>query len=470
MELVTAWWELVSPLKGAFKRRQTFYWFVLVLFGFCVGKDIIGGVTGLVRSIGLDPRYYTRMVAFFHSDAVDLGKLRREWVATVLEKFKRFIITINGRPLLILDGIGIPKEGRRMSGVQCLHQSSQSNSKAEYIMGHFFQFVGILVGLPGKIPFCVLLLGKICLGTRVKGDDRTLFDKAVSMLGLYPEEEDRFYLLGDSYYYVKKMLKGVVGRGADIITRVRANAVAYLPAEKPKKRKRGRPRKYGKKLKLVELFDDLSKFMVMVSPVYGEENVEILYYPVRLLSRTFLGMELKYVLVIHPKRGRIIMVTTDVELGAREIIQAYGLRFKIELSFKVAVHVMGTFRYRFWSRMVDKIPWKGEARSLEGKSESEKEAYWNTEKACEVFTHMGTMAQGILQYLSLTLSEEVWRHFGSWIRTIRPDVLPSEMVAGEALGNNLHHFLEVKGLDPKLRKFMKERLKVRDLGNRKATG
>jgi hypothetical protein len=31
--------------------------------------------------------------------------------------------------------------------------------------------------------------------------------------------------------------------------------VAYLPAPVPKKRKKGRPRKYGKKLKLMKLFD-----------------------------------------------------------------------------------------------------------------------------------------------------------------------------------------------------------------------
>jgi hypothetical protein len=51
------------------------------------------------------------------------------------------------------------------------------------------------------------------------------------------------------------------------------------------------------------------------------------------------------------------------------------------------------------------------------------------------------IAQGMLQYLSMTRDELVWKHFGTWIRTIRPDVLPSEMVVSEALNNTLSEFL-----------------------------
>ena len=54
-----------------------------------------------------------------------------------------------------------------MPSVQSLHQSSTNNSKAEYIMGHFFQFVGVLVGTPGSSILCVPLFGGIHLGTKL---------------------------------------------------------------------------------------------------------------------------------------------------------------------------------------------------------------------------------------------------------------------------------------------------------------
>ncbi len=55
--------------------------------------------------------------------------------------------------------------------------------------------------------------------------------------------------------------------------------------------------------------------------------------------------------------------------------------------------------------------------------------------AYHVFVQTGMIAQGMLQYLAMTCDGLVWKHFGTWIRTIRPDVLPSEMIVSAALKN-----------------------------------
>jgi hypothetical protein len=47
------------------------------------------------------------------------------------------------------------------------------------------------------------------------------------------------------------------------------------------------------------------------------------------------------VAVIHPRRGVILLMSTDRNLTPVEIVRIYGLRFKIELSFKQALHVLG---------------------------------------------------------------------------------------------------------------------------------
>ncbi len=216
-----------------------------------------------------------------------------------------------------------------MPGVQSLHQSSDSNSKAEYVMGHFFQSVGILGGIVGKTLFSVPLFAKIHLGTKTTNrDKRTLFDKALDMLSCYFETPP-FYLVGDAYYSVGKMVKGISSMGGDFITKVKSNAVAHFPALPQKSSGKGRKKIYGKKVRVRDFFEDKEKFIEKSSPVYRESNINLLVRAEKLLSRRFGDMLLQYVFVIHPSRGKMILLSTDLTLDPIEIIQLYGYRFKI---------------------------------------------------------------------------------------------------------------------------------------------
>ena len=51
------------------------------------------------------------------------------------------------------------------------------------------------------------------------------------------------------------------------------------------------------------------------------------------------------------------------------------------------------------------------------------------------------MAQGLLQILAILYPNTVWRRFGSWLRTIRPGVAPSEHVVALALRESLPEFI-----------------------------
>ena len=60
---------------------------------------------------------------------------------------------------------------------------------------------------------------------------------------------------------------------------MKSNAVVYRPAEVPRVRSRGRPRIYGDKLHLRDLWKQTHRFQAAKSPVYGERQIDIDYFP-----------------------------------------------------------------------------------------------------------------------------------------------------------------------------------------------
>jgi hypothetical protein len=71
---------------------------------------------------------------------------------------------------------------------------------------------------------------------------------------------------------------------------------------------------------------------------------------------------------------------------------------------------------------------------------------------------LGLIAQGLLHVLSATQPKIIWQSFGSWIRTIRPGLAPSEQVVAIALRNTLPDFLAADANTSILVKFIRSRL------------
>jgi hypothetical protein len=76
------------------------------------------------------------------------------------------------------------------------------------------------------------------------------------------------------------------------------------------------------------LFADVDEFTETSSPVYGEKEIMLSYRSIDLFWRP-VGILVRFVLVIHPQRGRLILMSTDLSLKPECIIKLYGIRFKI---------------------------------------------------------------------------------------------------------------------------------------------
>ena len=448
------WWNAILLLRPAFSRLRTFMWFVTAVAGLTVRLELLG-VTSIVRALNLRPRLYTKLLAHFHSSGIKLDRLSALWAQVVLQLFPS-PVRVNGRLVLVGDGIKAPKRGKKMPAVKLLHQQSESNTKPEYIMGHSMQAVGLLVHA-AKSVFSVPLAVRIHEGLVWSNrDKRTLLDKMLGLLDILAIKVP-FYFVADAYYAAGKMVRGLLKQGNHLVTRVKSNAVAYAPAT-PKKgqKKKGRPKTYGQKKKLKSLLKDPKSMLQVASPVYGEHNV-ILRYCVRDLLWRPVGLLVRFVAVIHPTRGACILMCTDTTLSAVDIIRLYGLRFKIECSFKQAVRQIGSFAYHFWMKDMIPLRYHSGNQYLHRKSADYRSRVKRKMRAYHAFIQAGIVAQGLLQYLAVVAPKLVWDSFGSWLRTIRPGIPPSELVVANALRQTLPDFLLAPAKTNSLTKFITDR-------------
>lgn len=298
------WSKAFSELRGAFSRTSTFLWAVILCVGMATRTDL-RGLSSIVDILGLKSAAYYSILRTCHSDALDLNRLRELWVRLCFKIFSP--ICIDGYMVLLGDGIKIAKEGKKMPAVKLMHQDSQNNSKAEYIIGHFLQAISLVVVSPlGKIaaiPIIARIHDGVVYSNRSK---QTVIHRFASLVEKITRDAGKqAIIVADAYYAVKTLISEARKSGFVLVSRVKHNCVAHYPAQQPRVRKRGRPAKKGAKVKLQSLFNKFDKIAV----AYGDYN----YYCVNLYWESASGL-VRFVLVEHKTKGRAIYMTTKLDL------------------------------------------------------------------------------------------------------------------------------------------------------------
>lgn len=425
--------SIVSEFRPVFSRQATFEWFVLLFWAILL-NDQPPGVTSYVNVLGLEECYYHQALHWFASSGFSIERLTQAW-SEWLKGYEE-VHRLKGHRVYVGDGIKVAKEGRKMPGVKGLHQESEDVSKPEWIRGHYFSALGVLLG--AKTPlFAGLIAIKLHDGiepTDPADASLSLVDKMAQLCVSYMEQGS--YALLDAYYAAAPLLTAFRAAKLHLISRVRISTVAHAPfSARPGRHGPGRPRKWGDPIKLCELFEPIEHCATATVSLYGK-SVTVAYQCFEFYwdspTETLL-----FVLTQLPCGKQIILISSDTSLSAPQVIEAYGWRFKIEVSFRTLIHLLGGFGYQFWSGSIERLSsWPKNMKmadypqTVQAKIEKKIEAF-------ERFINLNAIALGILQVLALDLPEQVWAAFPLWFRTLPKHGYPSERIVQLALENQL---------------------------------
>jgi hypothetical protein len=140
-----------------------------------------------------------------------------------------------------------------------------------------------------------------------------------------------------------------------------------------------------------------------------------------------------FVLAQLPSGQQIILLSSDVTLTGAQVIEAYGWRFKIEVSFRTLVQLLSGFAYRFWLKSMDKATRWPKNLCLTDYDELFQARVAAKVEAFERFVNLNAIALGLLQVLAIERPHSVWMNFPRWFRTLPKHGYPSEQIVRIAL-------------------------------------
>ena len=348
------------------------------------------------------------------------------------------------------------KDGRRMPGVVTLHQDSETQSKPNYFRGHFWGAIGLLIGTVAE-PFCLPLSLRLHQGfTHLRQPDtadqnpETSATRLVQMaLDFALDQGQRCILVLDAFFSVAAVFKlaDSVWSVADktplvtLLVRAKKSYVAYFPAQRPDHPGPGRPRTYGDKVKLYEVFDHMHLFEPTPCQVYGVLE-DVAYLAVNLLGKPTGGF-IRFIFALT-RHGPIVLMASALKMSPVTAIELSCLRVRVETLFAMLKHLIGAFRSPFWSKRLprhSRTPKKNQ--HLKQPTKEDVQQVHSCWEGCERLVMLAAIALGVLQLIALKFSPEVWGRFQTFLRT-RSRHMPSERTVKDVVSHLvLEDFLNV---------------------------
>ena len=359
--------------KGAISHFITFMWFCVIVTGNMMKCEPCGVGTGTQIVWDLDEKYYSNILDWYRSKAVDDDCLRLTWAMIVQEKFISY--KIEEFTIYITDGVLNPKEGRRGSTVSRITQESGTQSKPSTFYGASTGTLDILTcdKDSGKIfatPIDMRFthgMGPMadwanspCPDARLSTEQQEI---KMAEADFYRRGENAV-LLADRATMSHKSFERVQGirENSDkelwLVTCCKTRLDAYADPTPEDYKGVGRYPLVGKKIGLDKADDKAKEFKEAEIEIYNSKET-VKYWSAVLMWGHTERRKLLFVICIRSDGERIVIATDKLDMNPLTAIKLYSLRFMCEEGFKQYKHTLFGFDYHFWSKS---MPWNSFVR------------------------------------------------------------------------------------------------------------
>ena len=270
---------------------------------------------------------YGSLVKFLSRGKWDADAVAKRLIQLLQTRFDKWVY--------VYDETHAVKTGNQQFGLHFFrnHRYQKRNTnQSKFHHGHQFGALGLLCRTVTETILFPVWVKLICPET-----DR---DNSLSVLTRICSQLPAGLILFDRGFNRRKVFRCLLELGHHILCRAKSNAVFYRLPPVSKRRKRGRPKKYGKRLQVRRLrykpFDMDNKRYAIASLVVRTKMCPL---PVRLV-----------VMRTRPKKAKpfryFCVFTTDLTLDVCQIVRYYQKRWLIETAFRDVKQNFGFDTYR----------------------------------------------------------------------------------------------------------------------------
>jgi len=339
------WTARLTNLAICLHQRSA--WRLAVIFAgiiFAKGRKTI---TSWFRAAGIQKRYK----AFYYF----IGSIGRktETVATILfEIMTNLIYSKDDKVLMAIDDGPTKRYGPKVQGAGIHRNPTTTPDGAKFIYGHLWVTISAVVrhkfwatiGLPFLAKMYVRAKDIAKVPTENLIGFQNKLQQAVELVTWASScckwLGKQLWIVTDGGFTKARFLKPAIRMGVTIITRLRKDAALHTLLKPVKKRKRGRPRKYGKRIYLCNKATEKRGWFKVMVTLYGRQETK----QVKLFKATYRPAGgLVLVLIVREAVGRSAepsrshcwraYMCTNLSATAEQILEAVSDRMAIEQNF-----------------------------------------------------------------------------------------------------------------------------------------